>query len=360
MITLLSPENNQCISILTPIQREFTQREYSLKILPSSTDVPDEEPYPWLSPDPDDVPGISAPACIIFKWKNSFCLPPVRFEISLNPDFSPENRIGKIATVGQILYVSDCDSYQVPVTNLLSGTTYYWRVSTDSESSEIRSFTTNYGEIRPIGGVSCSNIRDMGGRINSCGKRIKQGLVYRGGALNDIVTPDSHGFNGLLVMRDDLAIKTDIDLRWEAVGKYEYCPIGDHVKYRLFTLEAYDGILQEGQQGLFKSIFELIADESNYPIYFHCVAGADRTGTVAILLDAILGMSEEDIIFNYNFTSIYSKRSWYHSKCISLMAEALKAGCGSDSLIDMLMYFVRYCGISEDTIKRIRNNLLEQ
>ena len=42
------------------------------------------------------------------------------------------------------------------------------------------------------------------------------------------------------------------------------------------------------------------------PVYFHCTAGADRTGTLACVLEGILGMSQSDIDKDYELTCFYS------------------------------------------------------
>ena len=61
----------------------------------------------------------------------------------------------------------------------------------------------------------------------------------------------------------------------------------------------------------FKEVFSLFADIDNYPIYMHCTGGADRTGTVAFLLNALLGVSETELIHDYEFTSfsVYGQRN---------------------------------------------------
>lgn len=160
------------------------------------------------------------------------------------------------------------------------------------------------------------------------------------------------------VLRDDLGIKTDIDLRWEAVGKYEFCPLGDHVAYHLFTLEAYDGIFALGQEALFKDIFELFAECENYPIYFHCVAGADRTGTVAFLLDGLLGMNDEDLIFNYNMTAINDRRYWYDNA--AKMLDILNERFPAKTLAEQAVMVLRSFGVSDATMAQIRQNLIEE
>lgn len=42
------------------------------------------------------------------------------------------------------------------------------------------------------------------------------------------------------------------------------------------------------------------------PVYFHCTAGADRTGTLACVLEGLLGMSQSNIDKDYELTTFYS------------------------------------------------------
>ena len=46
-----------------------------------------------------------------------------------------------------------------------------------------------------------------------------------------------------------------------------------------------------------RAILDCVIDAAthNEPVYFHCSAGADRTGTVACILEGLLGMSQSDI-----------------------------------------------------------------
>ena len=49
---------------------------------------------------------------------------------------------------------------------------------------------------------------------------------------------------------------------------------------------------------------EFFAEEENYPIYFHCRGGADRTGMIAMLLRAIAGVSDETIRNIHNIITL--------------------------------------------------------
>lgn len=70
-----------------------------------------------------------------------------------------------------------------------------------------------------------------------------------------------------------------------------YCPT-NFVWYSLTDKTTWKEIL----------LYVIKAVTHNEPVYFHCSAGADRTGTVACLLEALLGMSRSDIDKDYELT----------------------------------------------------------
>jgi len=352
VITLLSPSNSAVLSILSGTQKEFIRR--SALLTPDDARKVENRPYSWLDPKIDEDDNAHKPASITLMWKSSSPLNVTKVHISTESDFSVTDHI---ATVAPIHYCSENDMYFCVLNNLLSGQKYYWKITCGNETSETRSFSTVYGEMRTIRADGVGNVRDIGGRVNRDGRRIKQGLIFRGAMLNNLTKPECSSMNGLGVLRDDIGIKTDIDLRWEAIGKYEYCQLGDHINYNLIPAGAYEELLNGYQGDIFIRIFDILADENTYPIYFHCVSGADRTGCIGAMLDAILGMSDEDIILNYNITSLSTVRCWYTNAAafIDKMNE-LFPGC---SLAEQLMATVKFLGISDDTIEKLRNNLLE-
>lgn len=48
-----------------------------------------------------------------------------------------------------------------------------------------------------------------------------------------------------------------------------------------------------------KRVLEILANAGNYPIYFHCTQGKDRTGLVALLLLVILNIPQDVIAVDY-------------------------------------------------------------
>src|SRR5699024_12081763 len=67
----------------------------------------------------------------------------------------------------------------------------------------------------------------------------------------------------------------------------------------------YVSVLEESKT--IKEVFDVIA-ESDGGLVFHCMAGKDRTGLIAMLLLGLVGVSKKDIVSNYevNYTKLES------------------------------------------------------
>ncbi|MBQ6789106.1 MAG: tyrosine-protein phosphatase [Clostridia bacterium] len=358
MIKLISPKENVEVSILTAIQKEFIRREYGVKKGPEVTD--EDDAYLWLTDDLRSSRYLTLPASVVFKWQSTDALIPCKFELSTSPDFVPEERIGSIATLSDIFTdATEPDVYCVLADNLLSGTRYYWRV-TAGEECLTSSFSTVRGEMRFIRAGVVKNLRDMGGRINENGQAIRQGLVYRGGEADPFAGEKYACDEGRRIMLRDLAIKSDVDLRYES-EKNTVSPIGESVSYNFLPIHAYGGTLNDEGRASVRRVIEFIADEKNYPVFYHCVAGADRTGTIGMYLDAILDMADDDIILNYNITSLTddSLRNWCGTEGNKTFIDYLEEVYPELSVKERLMANLRLSGISEETLQKIRDNLLE-
>jgi len=206
--------------------------------------------------------------------------------------------------------------YEVPYANLEIGTTFYWRVTQYAENlkviekSAVGTFKT--ADIAPrwinIRGRAV-NIRDLGGRKTADGKfRVKQGMLYRGQGLNDnSVTGEKAGENRLTAtdieyFTKTLGIRTDLDLRGILeTADLDVSPLGPSVKLVKIPSAQYYGLFVNGKKS-FAEDFRLMLDEANYPIYFHCIAGADRTGTLAYVLNGLLGVERGELEADWELT----------------------------------------------------------
>ena len=197
----------------------------------------------------------------------------------------------------------------------IPGTTYYYEATDGSgELAERGTIKTTEFPIRVINASGGRNIRDEGGWTTESGNKVKYGLLYRGAQLNGYKNGAKLTEEGIKIFRDTLGIKTELDLRGtsDSAGQTE-CYFGSDRNYKMISISQYDRALT-GSKTQIKEIFGLLADESNYPVYFHCNAGADRTGTIAFLLNGLLGVSERDLTKDFELTSFGGQGKRLRSK----------------------------------------------
>lgn len=145
------------------------------------------------------------------------------------------------------------------------------------------------------------NVRDLGGWTCD-GGTVKYGLLIRGGKL-------SAADRAVLV--GELGIQHDLDLRGRESGgsgdepEMTESPLGNDVWYTRTQQYAWYALTPVATwQTYFRCVIDAVTHRE--PVYFHCTAGADRTGTLACVLEGLLGLSQSDIDKDYELTTFYS------------------------------------------------------
>lgn len=215
---------------------------------------------------------------------------------------------------GSVSYISQTESYSVY--NLKIGTQYYWTVSAGGISSEVCSFSTSAEATRNLYIDGVTNARDLGDRKTQSGGETKQGMIFRCGRLNESDVPEPNieiTEAGKKTMLEDLGVKTEIDMRLsynnENGGITESQP-GGSVDYINCPMEWDGDMLADNKEQILK-VFSVLADENNYPLFIHCNIGTDRTGMLSFMINALLGVPEEELFKDYlfsNFGNIGGKR----------------------------------------------------
>lgn len=139
------------------------------------------------------------------------------------------------------------------------------------------------------------NVRDLGG-WDCDGGTVRYGLLIRGGE------PSAADYS---VLVQELGVRYDLNLRGSSEATWTKSPLGDDVYF--VKADAYNWYTLTNTEAWrinLRCVFDAVTH--GLPVYFHCAAGADRTATLACVLEGLLGMSQSDIDKDYELTSFYS------------------------------------------------------
>lgn len=149
--------------------------------------------------------------------------------------------------------------------------------------------------IRTSAGATAWNVRDLGGWLCD-GGTVKYGLLFRGG---EVTAADR------TVLVEELGVRHDLDLRGKEEATCTASPLGSDVYFTCADVYNWYSLANtEAWKTNLRCVFDAVAHRE--PVYFHCTAGADRTGTLACVLEGLLGMSQSDIDKDYELTCFYS------------------------------------------------------
>ncbi len=277
----------------------------------------------------------------------------------------------KVTLDGKTVFATNLTATAVNVWNLEIAREYAWTVCAGGECARGH-FRTRDMAPRLMYVPNVPNIRDLGGRIGFGGRRIRQGLAYRSAGLNGNAStsrdkPESEwrpGRNrmtpeGLHIANDILGWESDIDLRrdfecWGMTGS----PAGAGVKWWHYPSKAYAAMATPEGREAFANVFKVFLDEKNYPVVFHCIGGADRTGAVAFILNALLGVCDDELDKDWEFTVFANKdKNFGHEKCFDKLRRMFDGYPGATTR-EKAEAYVKELGFTDADIARFRGIML--
>lgn len=245
----------------------------------------------------------------------------------------------------------------IAVNNLLRNTKYYVRITATANGitrqAESSFKTADIGpRVMTVGGIT--NVRDLGGYETSFGKTTLQGLAFRGAQL-DIKGVSRLTAQGAELLGTDIALGLEIDLRTASETGGLTKSVVTSAKYLNSRIGSYTAAFSSDQKELFRQIFASYADVNNYPIYVHCVYGADRTGTVCYILNALLGVDEKTLIQDYEFTT-FSDAGLRSAATNAEMKAFLSSFCAlsGDTPAEKAENYLLSIGVTSEEISTIR------
>lgn len=165
---------------------------------------------------------------------------------------------------------------------------------------------------------NAGNVRDLGGYPAEGGKVTQFKRFLRSGTLAYLTSEEKQ----FLL---DYGVTTFIDLRTDGEAKHEINPFNDVPDVTYLHLPLFVGDLKSmpyeadnlnamadmytymfNECGdMIVRIMQAIAEARDGIVLYHCSAGKDRTGILSYILLALGGVSQEDILANYQVTETY-------------------------------------------------------
>ena len=301
------------------------------------------------------------PAPLVINWENDGTLSGIKLTVAEDKKMS------------EVFLSKDLDTKaeSAPIFNLIPGKDYWFKVTGDNGGKAkvlARGTLKAEGTLRMIRTDALHNVRDIGGWETADGKTIKYGLIFRGGQMNRQDPPSE---DDLVLMKEKLGIKADVDLRWDSEldggtpddpsDDLYYTPLGDGVEYAHMPVNLYDPGNADKTQ--WNNMLNFVMDHviAGQPCYIHCAAGADRTGTTCFLLEGVLGLSELSLSKEYELTSFstYGRRRRNDPNAYKNMVTYI-LGRDGDTLRDKFEdYLTNYVGISKEKIEAFRAAMLK-
>lgn len=175
------------------------------------------------------------------------------------------------------------------------------------------------------------NFRDFGGLTMEDGRVIKQGLLYRSGALGKLQEEELEivkqlGIRKILDLRSDREVKRIPDptipgaqyQQYSSVVRgheeIDFSPEGFKDTNQLEVIKQYYAQLLYANESYHILVHDLKAH--TVPYLFHCASGKDRTGVAAMLVLMIFGASKETILEEYLKSNEYRAENIAHAFAI--------------------------------------------
>lgn len=229
--------------------------------------------------------------------------------------------------VESTLYISESEDYadaytmtipagvdSVSVFNLIPEKVYNYKVEYDNGGVITPAVSGQFktrGHVRMLKIDGIFNVRDLGGWTGLGGHPIKYGKIIRGSRLNvnssstKIITADGITELRRLGIRSELDMRNTSNAPMASSSESRHSYLGSDIPIANID-NAYNSRIStfsdapQSIQGVQQLINWLKQDK---PVYLHCSVGADRTGTVAYLVGALCGMSEDALCRDFELTS---------------------------------------------------------
>lgn len=152
------------------------------------------------------------------------------------------------------------------------------------------------GQVRMVQVLNNRNVRDIGGWPTQFGVPVRYGVLYRSGSLDRMTEAGRHAFV------DNMGVMAELDLRGES--RLKTSKLGQGADYFLLPHEGYMKDLKNNPKIFARDLRWIIARlQEGKAVDWHCAIGCDRCGTVSLMIEGLLGLSEIDLGREYELST---------------------------------------------------------
>lgn len=188
------------------------------------------------------------------------------------------------------------------------------------------------------------NTRDIAQYVTADGRKIKSGILFRSGKLDDIPIKDlnefinKHDVRTIIDLRTQTEVNNEKKVIYPQSIDYYHIPvlndeffgitheksmariiiferhkISQEVTGEDYMQKMYESIVFDiNSQRRFKTFFDILLNYQGGGVIYHCNGGKDRTGIATMFLLTLFGVSKEDILTDYvasdEFNYKYNRR----------------------------------------------------
>ena len=220
------------------------------------------------------------------------------------------------------------------------------------------------GQVRMLNISNIYNCRDLGGWQTIYGKNIKYDMFFRSAELDDATGRGELTAEGKAELAA-LNITAEIDVDENAVQTLDH--------YSHYQVAAYEAGLVGELKDNYGEIINQLADNvrAGYATLIHCKAGADRTGTISFILEALLGVPEDKLSMDYELSSMndyqYNETTETYNRTqtprsfgdFAGMVDYIKGNYTGNNLNEKVEALALDLGATAESIEYLRANCLE-
>lgn len=316
--------------------------------------------------------------CII-RWETT---PEIEGKVKFYASTSPDKILEKNPVA-----IADIKDQRITIVPPDPTKRYYYRVVFNNRY-KLKTATRNVN----IPGVQ--NFRDMGGYSTAKKKKIRWGMLFRSGEMDNLGCSarkelTNIGIKTIVDLRSDgerrekeLAVDSTINVIHIPIGAYNINEILRGLRDGEIRNDSINNLMLRINRDLvtyyrteYRKVFNVLLEKDNYPLVIYCSTGKGRTAIASALVLSVLGVNDDVMLYDYRLSNRYfdiprstsfgyslsTKSQEAITTLFSARESFINAAIGQieKNYGDMATYLERGLNITPDEVKQLKGILLE-